>query len=739
MDNEKTTLIVNFHRAPGEKTINIHELANELRKKDFTVGCVSENQDIPMGAQTERIEELHGAVSFILTDIPVSQISRRALDIESNTEIDTAVDYCMKEYAVLEEKTLSARVNSEVVAHRVWAARNGDEREWSILAADESIEVRAAVAENAKDKKSIDILAGDKEPIVREWLARYGNSYARERLLENGEQNSSVTEVIIKHGEPHLLSKIVQRENSSEYVAAIVEYGTEENIQQILNHTNPKVRGVLAWFGNKEHLEKLLKDPDISELDKAMAKEKLKEIVGDTQKEGTLMEKEEVIKKEKITEKEPNRNTKELFSYADQIYEDMLAKDNGYFDFLSSVSQHPSESVPNQALIFQKELQTGRTLSDLRTYDEWKESENPVRRGEKGFQILKHENKPRDVNKVIKNESGETKTETVKVDNWTSKPIKVFSRSQTVDGAEENNLKLDLSEHIYSILEKSTEFEVQEVAAAPYKSSMSYEDKTITLDAGLSAGEKTGRLVRELCRQNNNGRYNLAAKSAEFVIKNKLNLPHSTDNFTLPKTVGECKDVIRDTIKITRALSGRIDKAIKYIAIMERETSFRDFLENHRGATVDAMTQGGYLHLSGEQTQNYEKILTVPSHAGDTSDTLYKRDFKELLDATIRIDGYDEVKNEYLLLIDEKRNYYLESIRDDNEIDLDRVREDTKEVEKIPDTETPKAADMEKTEAAGKVKGSLKERMEEARNKSERRNADRNQVKEEKQLQQEVQ
>lgn len=117
-------------------------------------------------------------------------------------------------------------------------------------------------------------------------------------------------------------------------------------------------------------------------------------------------------------------------------------------------------------------------------------------------------------------------------------------------------------------------------------------------------------------------------------------------------------DVLDDTKegavqRLLERIRGNLIRSEVTIPEQNNILTFKEFLNSHRGATINAMTQGGFLSLSAEQTQNYENLSSVSSHLGD-SESDYKRALgDELFNATVYIHKYNEATNEYTLMLDE--------------------------------------------------------------------------------------
>ena len=85
----------------------------------------------------------------------------------------------------------------------------------------------------------------------------------------------------------------------------------------------------------------------------------------------------------------------------------------------------------------------------------------------------------------------------------------------------------------------------------------------------------------------------------------------------------------------------------------EEIVTLREFLDKRRGASIDAMTQGGYLYLTGEQTQNFESLTVVTSHLGMRGSEETRPLDDGLLNGVVQVRNFYEEANEYAIIVDE--------------------------------------------------------------------------------------
>lgn len=161
------------------------------------------------------------------------------------------------------EKTLNAWAGSFDYRKRRQAVLDGGPVQWKLLLHDKSVYVRAAIVEKGTEKYQL-ALVGDTEPVIRDWLARYGTEKVRQSLIEAGERDQSVIASIASHGGVEIRKALVSVcWDKPDYLVRIMPYAVNSDLKRLTDHPNKDVRVAAASYGSKEMCLKVLADKDL--------------------------------------------------------------------------------------------------------------------------------------------------------------------------------------------------------------------------------------------------------------------------------------------------------------------------------------------------------------------------------------------------------------------------------------------------------------------------------------------
>lgn len=392
---------------------------------------------------------------------------------------------------------------------------------------------------------------------------------------------------------------------------------------------------------------------------------------------------------------------KALLEQAEQGTRAVFESDK-YRNYLATMAKFHSYSFRNTLLILMQKPEATYVAG----YAAWqKKFKRQVQRGQKGIQIIGYTPRKIEVEQEKKDQKGKLvigtdgKPEIEKVSKQIPSftPVYVYDVSQT-EGEPLPQLVNELEGRVegYQHLLKA----VREVSPFPItfenipggaRGYCSPLEQKIVVQEGMSEVQNIKTIIHEVTHaalhapeidlpvieRTDRNTKEVEAESTAFIVCSHYGI--DTSEYTFPylaswsntKELNELQSSLETIQKQASELIDKIDTRLAELQmerpkelLSEKTACFnndihnkrlilRDFLNSHRGANISAMTQGGYLYLSAEQTQNYENLSSVSSHLGE-SGSKYDRVFDdELLNATVQVGEYNETFNNYALLIDE--------------------------------------------------------------------------------------